>query len=82
MGLVEKFVEKPARAISDLAFAGIMIGTQALLDAIPEGKSDIGFDILPRLVGRLLAHHLPGYVLDIGTMENYRSAQVGWPGIC
>jgi len=34
-GTVVGFVEKPARPRSDLAWAGILVGTPALLDAIP-----------------------------------------------
>jgi mannose-1-phosphate guanylyltransferase len=81
-GRVREFVEKPALANSKLAFSGLMIGTAELLEAIPERNPvDIGFDLLPKLAGRMLAYPLNGYVLDIGTPENYRLAQATWPGI-
>jgi hypothetical protein len=27
------------------------------------------------------AYFLNGYVIDIGTIENYRAAQTSWPGL-
>ncbi len=79
--LVIDFVEKPAVPRSNLAFAGIMIGTQELLDAIPRKReADLAFDVLPRLVGRMRAYPIPDYLLDIGTRENYEVAQRTWPG--
>jgi NDP-sugar pyrophosphorylase family protein len=59
-----------------------MIGTQQFLDAIPQKPvADIGFDVLPNLVGRMRAYRITEYLLDIGTPENYRSAQDNWPGL-
>jgi mannose-1-phosphate guanylyltransferase len=47
---VERFIEKPKRPPDNLAFAGLLIGTQVFLDAIPRvGQADIGFDVLPAL---------------------------------
>jgi mannose-1-phosphate guanylyltransferase len=81
-GVVRDFVEKPDLPASNWAFAGIMIGTPTLLDAIPPSQpADLGFDVLPRLVGRMLACPLPEYLVDIGTMENYHAAQSNWPGL-
>lgn len=80
--LVLSFVEKPAQPTSNLAFTGIMIATHAFLDAIPEKPgADIGFDVLPRLVGKTRAYRIQDYLLDIGTRENYERAQVSWPGL-
>jgi mannose-1-phosphate guanylyltransferase len=65
-----------------LAFVGIVIGTQALLDVIPRKRpADIGFDVLPRLVGQMFAYPIDDFLLDIGTIENYTHAQVVWDGI-
>jgi len=76
------FVEKPANPTSNLAFAGIMIATQQLLDIIPEKLgADIAFDVLPRLTGRTRAYHINEYLLDIGTKQNYEQAQQTWPGL-
>lgn len=79
---ISSFVEKPANPVSNLAFAGLMIATPELLNAIPEkAGADIGFDVLPRLVGRMHGYRIPAFVLDIGTLENYESAQKIWPGL-
>jgi mannose-1-phosphate guanylyltransferase len=81
-GKVEKFVEKPSHPQSNLAFSGLMLGTPELMEAIPPRVPlDIGFDLLPRLTGRLQGHRINDYVLDIGTPENYALAQQTWPGI-
>jgi mannose-1-phosphate guanylyltransferase len=81
-GRVLDFVEKPEVPASNLAFSGIMIGTPAMLDAIP-GKqgADLGFDVLPRLAGHMRAYAIPEFVLDIGTRENYELAQKTWTGL-
>lgn len=80
--IVREFVEKPPKPKSDLAFSGLMIGTRKLLDAIPDRiPADIGFNVLPQLVGCMLAFPINDYLLDIGTMESYRIAQATWPGV-
>jgi mannose-1-phosphate guanylyltransferase len=80
--IIREFVEKPAVPLSNCAFAGVMIATTELVDAIPSSQpADLGFDVLPRLVGKMLAYPISEYLLDIGTMENYRAAQTSWPGL-
>jgi len=80
-GVIQEFVEKPSQPAGNLAFSGLMIGTPDLLDAIPEKMpADIGFHVLPQLVGRMLGYRIQDYLIDIGTMENYERAQVTWPG--
>ena len=74
-GLVVGFVEKPERPASDLAWAGLLVAAPALLDAIPGSvPRDLGFDILPRLLGRMRGIVVDGYHRDIGTPESYRQA--------
>ena len=81
-GIVRQFIEKPAHPSSNLAFAGLLISTPALLDAIPRKQPvDIGFDVLPQLVGKMLAYPISDYLIDIGTMDNYQRAQATWPGL-
>jgi len=76
------FVEKPAQPASNLAFAGIMIATKQLLDAIPNKPgADIAFDVLPQLIGKMRAFRIADYLLDIGTRENYEQAQRTWRGL-
>ena len=81
-GTVREFVEKPKHPRSNLAFSGILVGTAALLNAIPHKKpADIGYDVLPKLAGRMQAYSISDYLIDIGTMHNYQEAQATWPGL-
>jgi mannose-1-phosphate guanylyltransferase len=77
---VVTFEEKPAQPKSDLANAGVFIARRELLEFLPSGGfSDFGKNILPNLVGRMRGYVLKGYLLDIGTLENYQRAQLEWP---
>jgi mannose-1-phosphate guanylyltransferase len=79
--VVQEFVEKPAIPKSSWAFSGLMLATPDVINAIPpRSPVDLGFDVLPRLAGRILAFPIEDYLLDIGTMENYQAAQITWPG--
>src|SRR5579859_2058721 len=78
--MISTFVEKPSKPVGNLAFAGLLLASPELLDAIPQKPgADIGFDVLPQLVGRMRGYKIPEFVLDIGTMENYEAAQKLWP---
>jgi len=80
-GMIQQFVEKPTSPMGNLAFSGLMIATPQILDVIPsDTPADIGFHVLPRLTGRMLAFPIQDYLIDIGTMENYLTAQETWPG--
>jgi mannose-1-phosphate guanylyltransferase len=82
MGKVVEFTEKPEFPKSDTAFSGVLVGGPALLDKIPaRTPADIGFDVLPRLVGEMFAFPIADYVLDIGTIEKYEQAQREWDGL-
>lgn len=81
-GVIQQFVEKPTVPMGNLAFSGLMIGTQEMLDVITDATpADIGFHVLPRLTGRMIAFPIHDYLTDVGTMENYLSAQESWPGL-
>ncbi len=81
-GLVTAFVEKPKHEMGNLAFSGVLIGTSRLLEKIPESSPvDIGFDVLPQLVGEMRAYRFSELVLDIGTIANYQLAQQTWPAV-
>jgi mannose-1-phosphate guanylyltransferase len=79
-GRVIGFVEKPANPVSDLTNAGMYAFHPSVLDEI-DGvpPTDIGFDLLPRLVGRARAVLVEGYFRDIGTADAYRRAGEEWP---
>ncbi len=81
-GLVVGFVEKPADPRSDLANAGMYAFHPKVLDEIPEPlPRDIGFDLLPRLVGRARAVALDDcYFLDTGTPAALVRARDDWEG--
>jgi mannose-1-phosphate guanylyltransferase len=79
-GLVIGFVEKPANPVSDLTNAGMYAFHPSVLeeiDGLP--PKDIGFDLLPRLVGRARAVLVEEYFRDIGTADAYRRAREEWP---
>ena len=79
-GRVTGFVEKPREPVSDLTNAGMYAFHPAVLDEI-EGMlpRDIGYDLLPRLVGRARAVLVEGYFRDVGTPDAYRRAREEWP---
>jgi mannose-1-phosphate guanylyltransferase len=79
---IQSFVEKPAQPASHWAFSGVMAAGQEILDFLPARRpADIGFHLLPKLVGRMAAYKLSEYLSDIGTLENYQAAQKFWPGL-
>lgn len=78
-GIVTAFTEKPQQPVSDLVNAGIYAFRPGVLDEIKgEPPMDIGYDLLPRLVGRARVVPVEGYFRDIGTPEAYRRAQEDW----
>jgi mannose-1-phosphate guanylyltransferase len=80
IGRVIGFAEKPSEPVSDLVNAGMYVFQPSVLDEIDEvPPSDIGYDLLPRLVGRARAVLVEGYFRDIGTAESYRRAREEWP---
>lgn len=81
-GLVTGFEEKPLRPKSDLANAGMYAFTPDVL-ALVEGPPprDIGYDLLPKLVGRARAVDLgDARLADIGTTEALERARLEWRG--
>jgi mannose-1-phosphate guanylyltransferase len=81
-GVVRDFVEKPQAPVGNLAFSGLMLATPSLLDVIPNTcPVDLGFHVLPQIVGRMAAYRIPDFLMDIGTLETYRAAQTTWPGL-
>jgi mannose-1-phosphate guanylyltransferase len=79
-GLMTGFVEKPSDPPGDLANAGVYAFSPAVLDLV-DGPlpRDIGFDLLPRLVGRACAVDMAGaYFIDIGTPAALARARDEW----
>lgn len=80
--IVRSFVEKPKAPESNWAFSGVMVASPRILDLVPASRpADIGFHLLPRLVGQMCARPIADYLLDIGTLDNYHAAQDSWPGL-
>jgi mannose-1-phosphate guanylyltransferase len=81
-GRVVGFVEKPEEPHSDLANAGIYAFHPSVLDEIPEPlPRDIGFDLLPQLVGQAGVVELDDcYFRDVGTLAALERARDEWEG--
>jgi mannose-1-phosphate guanylyltransferase len=78
-GTMIGFAEKPRNPVSDLVNAGLYAFHADVLDEIDASPPrDIGYDLLPRLVGRARAIPVEGYLRDIGTIEAYQRAQQEW----
>jgi len=79
-GMVIRFTEKPREPVSDLVNAGLYAFHPSVLDEIADmQRCDIGYDLLPRLVGRSRTVLVEGYFRDIGTADAYRRAKEEWP---
>lgn len=80
--VVQEFVEKPMCPSSNWAFAGVMVAGPEILNFLPnERPADLGFNVLPRMAGKMAAYAISEYLLDIGTISNYEHAQRSWPGL-
>jgi mannose-1-phosphate guanylyltransferase len=78
-GMMTSFAEKPSHPVSDLVNAGMYAFHPSVLDEIGPPPSDIGYDLLPRLVGRARAVPVQGYLRDVGTIDAYERARQEWP---
>ncbi|HEY2641271.1 MAG TPA: nucleotidyltransferase family protein [Streptosporangiaceae bacterium] len=79
-GRVVGFEEKPARPVSDLTNAGMYAFHPSVVDEILPGlPRDIGYHLLPRLVGKAWAVPVEGFFRDIGTVDAYERARKEWP---
>lgn len=79
-GTVTGFTEKPSHPVSDLVNAGMYAFHPGVLDEISDPPPlDIGYHLLPRLVGRARAIPVEGYLRDLGTVDAYRRAEQEWP---
>lgn len=85
-GVVTGFVEKPEEPKSDLAAAGVYVADSRIFDSFPgDAESrrplDLGFDVIPNLVGRMKAYLIEEFLMDIGTADSYEKAQDIYPQI-
>lgn len=81
-GRIVEFEEKPLKPKSNLANAGLYIARKEIFHYLPEKNRqlDFGKDVLPLLVGKMYGWQAEGYLLDVGTMENYEKANREWHG--
>ena len=78
---VTHFEEKPANPVSNLANAGLYVASPKIISLIDPAKTpaDIGFDLLPLLVGKMSGYKINDYLIDIGTHNNLEKARQDWP---
>lgn len=82
-GWVTGFEEKPVRPRGNLANAGLYAFRPEVVDLIDgDAPRDIGFHLLPRLVGRARALDIAdAYFVDVGTPEAHARATREWAGV-
>jgi mannose-1-phosphate guanylyltransferase len=79
-GLIVGFEEKPVRPRGNMANAGMYaFSPQVFNDLCGLPPKDIGYDLIPVLVGRARATLVESYFRDVGTPDAYRRAQLEWP---
>ena len=78
-GKIINMVEKPARENikTNQVNAGIYVCQPEVLNYIPDGYSDWGFDIIPKILinNSLWAINTDSYIQDIGTHDRLKKAQ-------
>jgi mannose-1-phosphate guanylyltransferase len=81
-GRIVSFVEKPEHPRSNLANAGVYALTAAAYHEMADCAAfDLGFDVLPRFVGRMRGFVHEGYHRDIGTLDSLAQAERDVPGL-
>lgn len=81
-GKITSFVEKPKAPRSNLANAGVyLMSAEAFHEIADLNAFDLGFDALPRFVGRMRGFVHEGYHRDIGDLEALAEARRAAPGL-
>jgi mannose-1-phosphate guanylyltransferase len=79
------FEEKAAEPRSNLSNGGVYVASAGVFDDLHAARTsdvlDFGYDVLPRMVPRLAAYHIPELMMDIGTPEAYAQAQFAWQAL-
>lgn len=80
--VITEFEEKPKFPKSNLANAGLYISSPEILDLIPEyDVTDIGFHLLPQLVGKMTGWETDDYLIDIGIPTDLERAENEWKNL-
>jgi mannose-1-phosphate guanylyltransferase len=82
--LIVGFVEKPVKPRSNMSAAGIYVADQRIFDLFPENSEsirplDLGFHLLPNMLGKMKAYFIKEFLIDIGTPDSYEKAQQIYP---
>jgi mannose-1-phosphate guanylyltransferase len=77
-GLMTSFQEKPDYPIGSFINNGIYIFEKDILRYIQNKVGDIGFDILPKIVGLANVWVHKNYLIDIGTIKSLNQANLEW----
>jgi len=73
---IVEFIEKPEHPTSNLANGGIYVLSREAYREMADLKAfDLGFDVLPRFVGRMKGYIHEGLHLDIGNLDALEQAQ-------
>jgi len=82
-GLITGFWEKPAHPPGNLCNAGLYIFRREVRQYLPAATpADVGGSLMPALAGRAMGLPINDYFIDIGTLENYYSAQADYAAAC
>ncbi|MEW6196921.1 MAG: nucleotidyltransferase family protein [Bacteroidota bacterium] len=80
--IIIDFEEKPKFPKSTLANAGLYIAKPEIIDIIPNLEiTDIGYHLLPQLLGKMAGWKSNNFLLDIGTIYNFNKANKEWSQI-
>lgn len=78
-GWMTGYEEKPAHPVGNLANAGIYAFHPSVLDELDGPPPlDVGYDLLPLLVGRARVVAVDGYFRDVGSPRSYALARAEW----
>jgi mannose-1-phosphate guanylyltransferase len=73
---VVSFEEKPAHPKSNFANSGIHVANRHLRSFLPDTvPADLGFHVLPKLVGQMYGYVTDEFIQDIGSPEAYAQVQ-------
>lgn len=77
--IIIDFEEKPQKPKSNLANGGIYIARPRVLELIPtKSPTDIGFDLLPKLINKMYGYETNDFLIDIGSYKNLEIAEKCW----
>ncbi len=79
---VVEFEEKPQQPRSNLASGAVYLGTPGLAPFLDLGggngrEMNFSTEVVPQLMGRIFAHEIQGYLVDIGAPEQYEAWKDG-----